>query len=258
MQTRATPTLALLSACLLAGSSAHAATASASIGSVQIQVIDLDPTDGITAGISFGDALTLLYSEAWFNNVGVGYVDQIVETPGAALGPLQNNGSGYSVTMQSWAGGLLSAPGWSATGSTSVSGPGYSTESGAHQFVRFTLTANTQVIITLDKPMVQVAALPGESSGGSVYLDVHANDESVSDWANVSVFSALPNNPAIPGQLQVSLSNAGLTPMNAYLDSEVTIFANGVAAPIPEPQAGGLLAAGLAALGMLRRRRKTV
>jgi len=245
-----------MSACLLAGASAHAATASASIGSVQIQVVDLDLTDGITAGISFGDATTLLYSGAYFNKGNAGYLEQVVSTAGAALGPLQNNGSAYSVTLQSWAGGLLDAPGWSATASTSVSGAGYGTESGALQFVRFTLAANTQVIITLDNPAVQVAAQPGEGSGASVYGDVHAADESISEWANASAFSS-GSNPPIPGQLQVSLSNASLTPMNAYLDSEITIFANGVAAPVPEPQTAGLLAAGLAALGLLGRRRKT-
>lgn len=244
---------------LLATATAHAATATATIANVQVQLIDLDLSDGVAPGISFDWGLTYMDVYAAFNSPNhQPYLTATTWTVGAALSLATNGTSGHSASLQSLAGSLLSAPGWSATAELTATSAGVQLDANADQYAKFTLTPHTMLVITADRPSIQATTGAMEGAGGSTYLHAWLADESSSDHSSASFASyggTMVSN--LPAQLRASIINPGETAAQGYLQTGVYVYAKAVPmAPVPEPQTAGLLAAGLAIVGLLARRRK--
>ena len=102
--------MALLALGLSAGVNAHASSAQLTISNLQVRLIDLDLSDGITPALSLNASFTSLVAGGQTTSA------TSIEAP---LGPLTVVNGSSTWSAQSFGGSLLTTPGWSATALTS-------------------------------------------------------------------------------------------------------------------------------------------
>lgn len=247
---RALPALALILASALPAGLVHAASASASIQQVSLQLIDLDPNDAIAPSITFSseyDAATSTYRLAEGGRV-------LSQSRTRGLGSTEVNGPAGSASTSS------SADTWSSIASLAGDPAGTPTaHANTAHIAWFTLSPATKAVFSLT------------ASGGAL----HTGDASRAG-ATVHVFAILASlEPVQPPGTYFSLyrdvtgpdatfsfsgelnSPAG-DPVFGTIEINTSAFATlyDPASPVPEPSSYAMLLAGAAIVGAARRRRK--
>lgn len=242
-----------LAAFALATPAAQAsASASATIADLRVQLIDLDMTDGITPGITFGQgAGTPALLQVMTTVNGVSLNDHVYLPTGTAYGPLAVSNGGTYATGTMLAGDPVGA---------SLVGPGASVESGASGAntmgwgigyalpVDFTLTANTRMIVTTTVATSVHASL-GDSA--TAYGLLGGSDLNNNFFANAYIQSGISADgtqlidPSTA--LQISFDNVGPNSYTGYLRATASAFSTSVTA-VPEPQGAAMMLTGLVLL----------
>ncbi|PZP31273.1 MAG: hypothetical protein DI603_12970 [Roseateles depolymerans] len=237
--------------------SAQAATASASLSNVHLQLIDLDPNDGITAAISFnGDTST--YNNAYWSLNGSYQAGDWQYAPGlgVAIPAVAVSGVGFSASASSTAGDLFQGAGWGGSAQASAVTAGVRSTAYAETYAgQFTLAPHTLLVLMADSPAATVSAALGEYASASAYLSVQSLDGSTqgSAYAQAYINADGAGYSNAPSFLQVSFVNLSGTAISGYLYGEAYAYAS--AAPVPEPGSAALMLGGLLGAGALLRRR---
>jgi hypothetical protein len=222
-------------------------TASASVGDLSIQLIDLAPDDGIAPSLTFTGvtstfANAIVYSDPDFTNVAVEDL-----STGADNSPA--NASNASGTAAAFASTLT------VTAATNMfSNSGWTLAQGTMDFI---LSPNTRAIFTVT---ASVSALPDFTEGGLgsafgsalLYGEIANNTSSgVTSFSSNVISSFLGEQRTLSAVIDSQdLETPGWVGMQATAESL------SLASPVPEPATAGMLAAGLGVLSGAAHRRK--
>lgn len=282
---------ALTAVALAAAASANATSfASASLGPIQIQLIDLNPTDGVTASITFGSGVSS--SSYGYTYDGNGQ-SQSLPYIGGNYGVSTASTATTSTSVAFTGGTASSIQGATLSVTSQASGLanggqgyyyGYLT---APNYTQFTLSANTAVVFsalgsTSASTTVGVDVTTGHSeyAYSSLYLTVSgsaplSNSGSQSSSDSLSAYaSAIGQQTFDPATNQYVYSYTGAQDSkNALLSASFmnmtsankqgSIYAqaynygySSIAAAVPEPETYAMLLAGLGVIGAVARRRR--
>lgn len=242
------PALALALATSLPAGLAHAASVSAeaSIRQFSIELIDLDPNDGITPFISFSNVTYDASSEYRLNGGATTLLRDSLDSAGSTgvTGPVGS--ASTSSTATSW-----------SSAATLDGNPAGSPVALAAIFYRasYILSPATRAVFTFEGDISAPSASgPGYSTASAfmaselyVYPD---------DWSHPRSFSLLGQSPgafSYTGEVR-SLAGEQASGM-LQLSTGVEAYLYGPAAPVPEPSTYAMLLAGVAIVGAARRRR---
>jgi hypothetical protein len=222
-------------------------TASATVGKLSIQLIDLAPGDGIAPSLAFTGATStfanaILYSDTTFTNVAAD-----ATSSGADNSPA--NVSNASGSADAFASTLL------VTAATNMfSNSGWTLAQGTLDFI---LSPNTRAIFTVT---ASVSALPdftegglGTAFGSALLYGELANSASngVTSFSS-NVFSSLFNEERA---LSAVIDSQGVE-ATGWIGMQAMAESMSLATPVPEPATAGMLAAGLGVLSGAARKRK--
>lgn len=258
MQSFVRPALAALAALvtsLLACNWAHAASTSAAISNVRLQLVDLDLSDGIAPAIQFSNYSTYVSVAQYPSHAGETVT---LPTLDVAVGPLSLINPDATAIAASLGGGLLSDSGWSATAAASTL-PGMSYSNAAVVLsTQFTLTPNTLLLMSADVTTFEGHAHLGQRSIPQAEFELDDSQGAV--LANPRAYANLVDGASInaPRQLQASFANLADTAMEGKFSAGLLVRSinyDADASPIPEPRNSALLFAGLLAIGALVRQR---
>jgi hypothetical protein len=222
-------------------------TASASVGNLNIQLIDLAPGDGIAPSLSFTGATTafanaIIYADTTFTDVAQQDIelgdDNIPASASNASGTANAFASTLSVTAAT---NMLSNSGWTLAQGT----------------MDFILTPNTRAIFTVT---ASVSALPDFTEGGlgSAFASALLYGEIVNSTSNgVTNFSSNVISSLFGEQRTLSavIDSQGVE-TTGWVGIQAMAESMSLASPVPEPATVGMLAAGLGILSGAARRRK--
>lgn len=251
-------------AALIAGTSSRAAIdASVSLSELQVQLIDLDPLDGIAPEITFGSGWTRGSS---IIQLGWELKDQKLAELPDAFHDLSGSASWNSVS--SWF--TLNGSG-TLSGATVSSTLGYGLDKAPSEYfavltdgsfsVEFLLTPKTELL---------VSALVQSSIRSSTFESV-SNDVKVTglievikrpfpydialDWSDLSASNPTQGQVHDKAErLNISYSNDTVQEISGSLNARTSLVA--ILAPVPEPSIAALFGAGLSALCWMTRRRQ--
>lgn len=260
------------------------AFSSLTVGHVTVTVIDLDPNDGISASIMFMPDPTKYMGGALVRGEALNYRDSINE-PGAQYKSYFNRGAWPATDVS----GVVQTDLATQTGSvTGASGVGFSAASlsgsalsGADQrshfwgyasmpgnpsgLLDFTLSANTQVVFSLDASMSAsttiTAPWQGMSESASVMMMLYAGGLAtdgvtlLEDVTQQGISVPGGASDSWHGVLSASFSNLGNVTTQGAFGANATIQGDSVLAAVPEPSTCGMMLAGLGLIGVLGRRR---
>jgi len=268
----------------LSAPAALAATASASIGAVQLHVVDLDPHDGITSSLTFWNGVTTDVSASSYDFTTNTLHALSQSKPGwlspefvADQSPFGSAQASVGSKRLRTSGSAFDGGSFSAIASSSQSQEGAAL---------FTLSPHTQVVISFSASVAasifnQCGSFNCEYAQATASLSgvfFSNNGQSSQDIAG-SLSAALSASGAPDGSFQsqaqsqkftFTLTNNYDTPAALYNfwmgtqvlgfggvahDSAQTLSALSSVSAVPEPATPLLMLAGLAALGLARRRR---
>lgn len=258
---------AILGFCLAGavGTAHAAASASASIGTVSITLIDLDPLDGIAPSLTFFDGVSQ----------SSGYVSDPYASDYTSAAGFNTPTSALASSATGWASGSTSPNG--ATSSTMLYGATadgvYNNANGyGGSYGQFTLTPWTLVILTTsyDVEAMTTIGTDGvnyESSTAGAHLEMNiAVDDGWEYHYTYRYASAsymwdgmgyVPTSDAGSGQLTLSVANVADTEVSGNFYSNASTYAYSYIAAVPEPSTYAMLLAGLAGIGAAVRRRRS-
>jgi hypothetical protein len=257
-------TIALFAA---SSQSAHAvATATASISVVSWTLTDLNLADGITPSLTFTGAGTQSYVYLVGTSSAINQYVPGAYQPTSASGS-NVYGSGAASTSANGGQATMTLKGSTALG-TSVSEQAYAYPN----FSNFTLSANTLVSFTAAYSVAAsttVGYLNGNSESAQAYttLSMNLSSSSGSD-SNTASSSVFANQTYIPGTglytgasfsrsgtMELLVANRSSAAATGSFYSYASVYGStSLASPVPETSRGSLLALGLAALAVGRRR----
>lgn len=262
--------IALVAAMLTAISAqtARAATPAitAELKQIHVELIDLDPTDGITPWISFQDGSgVLLIGQAspWgvdslgFGGAPLGGAASAVATAAvsstfvhmeASAGDILVAGSGPTLRVY----GDLSVPDAQVYGHASIGGV-------------FTVSAKTRVVVSAQPGQIDINLNPAGlgdiwamTGVGFCPLDAEGRQHCFDSQTQTNLFvldsageirSAGGNRSVVRQSLSISWDNEGASEQSRYLSANAFVLSSGVPSPVPEPSHALLLVAGLAVIG---------
>ena len=268
------PTAIALATTLLIGTPALAGSASVSIDHLRFQVIDLDPTDGITASVS-AIPYNIITSVAKGTNghhsnfIGMAFDMDFGADAYNPVGAAGYTDSDVSGMFERQGGDVLSTGGWSGKTSaqTLASTVGTAVYSGIYFNLPFMLTPNTQLRVTADVPTLSFDETGNALSNARAYVQVQGDAISPqtamayaghcygNDICPDQTFPPSPNAYDVPGPLTLTVTNGTSQYQYGYAYIQLQSFTENLAAPVPEPANAALLLGGLAALGGWARRR---
>lgn len=283
---------ALTAVALAAAASANATSfASASIGPIQVQLIDLNPLDGVTSTITFGSGISTYNYGYTYSNNGA----DVSNSPSLSGSGSVNANTANASISQSFIGGTASSL-QGATVSTSGQASGSSTGAQSYyygyitapNYSSFTLSANTAVVFSaLGTASAQTTVgydavnYRYEYASSNVSLGVNGTgpigntgNQSSSDslsssashtyqssydpvtgaWTGYTYVGQQASNSSV---LSVSFMNfsSGDKSGTIYAQAYVNGYSN-IAAAVPEPETYAMLLAGLGVIGAVARRRR--
>ena len=273
--------LALTAVALAAAASANATSfASASIGPIQIQLVDLNPYDSVLPSITFTNAdNTYLWAYA-ANSQSSSYLNS-AGTATAGTASITVSNSGATATSLQGAQSSISGQVSGGTGGTSANFYGYVN---APYYSSFTLSANTAVrFSTVANVTASTTVGYSPSNGGSesVYGSVslwangyvgsssQSGSDGINGYANYTtswVYDPLTasshyiyagDQKSITQTLSASLANFSSSSMSGTVSAQTYINgSSNIAAAVPEPETYAMLLAGLGVIGAVARRRR--
>jgi hypothetical protein len=222
-------------------------TASASLGNLSIQLIDLAPGDGINPSLTFTGntsafASATIYLDPAFTNVAVDDtlfgIDNLAVHASNASGDADAFASAFSVSA----------------GTIMFSNSGFSLAQGTSDFI---LSPNTRAIFTVT---ANVSALPdfGEGGLGSAFASALLYGQVANDSSDgVTSFSSNLSSGLFSEQRSLSaVIDSREVEAIGWLGLQVSAESLSLASPVPEPATAGMLAAGLGVLSAAAKRRK--
>jgi len=257
--------LALTAVALAAAASANATSfASASIGPIQIQLIDLDPTDSVLPSIVFSNAISS-FTNAYATD-GLGTVNYIWSPGSSTVGTASITASTSGATASSLQGAQTSISGQASGGAGGVSASYWGYISSPY-YASFTLSANTAVRFSTVATLAvstTVGASPTASGAEFARAEVSffANGYvgHYSQNSNSAIYDYVGSNAgqkSFTETLNASLMNFSSSAMSGTVTAQTYITGNSsIAAAVPEPETYAMLLAGLGVVGAVARRRR--
>lgn len=268
MQARTLATIAAAIASL-AAMPAVASTATATLTDFHIELVDLDPNDGIAPSLTFQDVLGGSFIAA--ESGAPGHVLTDTHQGGAPFGAATSSSTHGAASALSSFTGDPRAPGAggsaSATASTGLAGLyGASTVQlgdGAI-YAPFTLSADTRLVITADASASALSTFtdPHADTWASVFLkltDATGTGSVSTDTAIAEQFAMTGGTPSATTdtrQITISFENLSGADLGGIFYGSIDAYAADLSpSAVPEPGGLPLLAAGLGVLAWRLRRR---
>lgn len=265
--TKIAHTMGVLSLAAFTASAFGGTTATATIDNFRIQLIDLDPNDGIAPAIKFDDGSFLQYSalaDGFGSSDGSGgyaFAPFAQVSTNAARGAQTASaalagdvfGAGASIT-------LSASTGSTAPVASGVASIDFGTPTG---YYGFTLTPQTRILFLGDANTTASTDFLGQSDSGQARIEFGTFADGAIDttgdgaflWANVGAVA----HDAQSQQLDVTLANASGQSLHGEvrlaISAEATTYAPVVVLPTPEPNAALLPLLGFGWLALRARRR---
>lgn len=278
---------------LVCASAQAAATASASLGSFTVQLFDLDPSDGITPGITWNTgSVAISFAQSAVFHDADGSLDQFDQRYGtSSFGAVSSQAtSPFGQAGASVSGGdgfnPLTGVTLAATGNVAGSptpGGGTYTYFGAYSAApddfynggtQFTLSANT---IAVFRMTATLSTSVGTGTGGDGYAEasgfLRIRGTGPTDTGSVinpcgcgsglqDIEDSLTISSLSPGEvvgrtgvLLASFTNATILDKIGYVGGEAYVYGFSSIAAVPEPMSYAMLLAGLCLIGAVVRRR---
>lgn len=265
---RAIATAACAAATLLASAPTLASTVNAStvMSNIAIQLVDLDPNDGIAPSITFLNGLNWSMGTLAINTLtGIGHTD----TQHGPVGLMSVASSavdtpGTSATALTWGDPMLN--GGSLAGITQADRYGNANANSAI-FSSLVLSANTQMTLSGHVVFNGSTTTGGEEAMGYYGLTLQALTDAGYQYENSEEFffvrPADEESPLVPHvgfedrMVNVTLTNAGKNWTSVSLNCGIVAGAtSNLIQTIPEPQAWALMPGGLALIAFVAARKR--
>lgn len=253
--------LSLLCAALLGavGLGAQAATASATIFNVHIEVIDLKLDDGVDAKVEFTDsALAVeIFANASANNWATDDWHHDYAALGSAIGPFSASKNGATSNASVLAGdSFVVGSGPAASASAGASDAGRAAyASGSTLTSAFTLSPYAKLVLSAETRGVDATAGAGEYAHGYAEVALSAGDQDSYSASSIEIdrrpggVTAPPN---LNAQIVASIVNDSPEAVYGYAYADAGV---NVVAAVPEPAAMTLMMTGLLFVAGLAARR---
>jgi hypothetical protein len=269
----------LLGAAIAAPAHAALPSATAELKNIHIELIDLDPLDGVVPSAQFVSSIE--FSEPGSSSLIFGYsypypahASPWSDTLAPAGKPLYGFSvgglPGSAVEVSVGAGDLFASVGGPSVRANGTQAAGGFLIGLAKVGGNLMLSAHTRLVMSAEVGEVSVKGGPLESASASIYLcPAQVTDGwpcfDSSTVSDVSLQSAAAyENTDIAGNLyaqhadriSVSWDNLGAAPETRWLEASAYITLYTQTAPVPEPQSIALWSLGLASLASVARRRR--
>jgi hypothetical protein len=238
--------------CAAAGPADATVTASATISSVRINLIDLDPNDGVTPGLTFVVFATGVQVEADASDPVSG---QVVDSRDGPVGSARSAMASTSLVSASGVvtAGDLFGVGPSPTARASTTGQATGRAFAYILDSAVVLTPQTRMTITATVAGDLSVSLPGEDAFVEAGIDLYSNAGESLAYSYIVPSGQGADSEHFEGPLSASWTNASSAPVNLYAVVEADVYGFGYPPPIPENGTAGLLMTGLIILGWRQR-----